>query len=251
MSLSEIPHTIHYIWFGRNPKSELIERCIASWKNYLPEWKYVEWTEENYDINKSAYIKEAYELKKFAFASDYARFDILYRYGGIYLDTDVEMLKPIPTNYLQFPGFVGIESNNKIAPGLILATQPGNRIIKEILDLYNSERFIVDGKENSCTVVQYATSVFKKHGFLENGKMQIIEGIRIFPADYFCAYDFSVREFNVTSNTISIHHYSYTWGSDYHKAVIQLKMWIKNLVGINNYRKLLSLKRKLFGVKPE
>ncbi len=246
-----IPKTVHYIWFGNNPKSELIEKCIASWKRFLPGWQFIEWNESNYDVNKAAYIKEAYAAKKYAFAADYARFDILYHHGGLYFDTDVELLKPIPETFLKAEGFAAVESNKRIAPGLVFAAKPGNSIVNEIMDIYNNEHFIVEGKPNEHTVVQYTTEVFAGHGFKMNGAKQIIDGFVIYPMEYFCAYDFDVHEFNITKETISIHHYTYAWGSGTQKLFKKIKVYIKNIVGVENYRKLLKIKRKFFGVRGE
>ena len=249
--MCKIPRKIHYIWFGKGPKSELILKCIESWKKFLPDWEFIEWNESNYDITKSPYIKEAYESKKYAFAADYARFDILYKYGGIYFDTDVELLKPIPEEFLNYAGFTGVEGNKKIAPGLVFAAQPQNKILKEIKDFYDREHFILDNKMNMHTVVEYTTAIFREHGFIENGKMQYIDNFVIFPVEYFCAYDFDIREFNITDKTISIHHYTFAWGNMYKKTLIKLKMVLKKIVGINNYKKILKIKRKFFGIRGE
>lgn len=248
----EIPQIIHYIWFGNNPKSELILKCINSWKEKMPDWEFREWNESNYDINKNAYIKEAYECKKYAFASDYARFDILYKYGGIYLDTDVEMLKPIPKEFLKFNGFTGIEGNNKIAPGLILAARPKNKIIGEIKEMYDNIHFLQNGKMNQKTVVSYTTEIFKKYGFIENGKTQLIANFKIFSYEYFCAFDFLNRKFHITKNTISIHHYTSTWNQSLkRKMFIKVKKIINNIIGEKNFIKIVTIKRKIFGIRGE
>lgn len=244
--MKQIPKTIHYIWFGKNEKSKLIKKCIESWKKYLPDYEIIEWNEENYDINKSKYIKEAYEAKKYAFAADYARFDIIYNYGGIYFDTDVELLKPIPEEYLEYKGFMGMEGNKKVAPGLILASAPKEELMKEILDEYKTKNYEMSKNE---TVVNITTNILKKHGFEENGKKQQIENFVIFPSEYFCAYDFDIKEFEITSNTISIHHYTYTWGSKRSKLMIKIKMVIKKIIGKNAYRNILKIKRKIFGMR--
>lgn len=244
---NKIPKRIHYIWFGNGEKSELIKKCIASWKKYLKDWEFIEWNENNYDIKKCEYIKEAYQEKKYAFAADYARFDILYEYGGVYLDTDVELLKAIPEEFLKYNGFTGVESNNRIAPGLILAVEPHNKIILEIKKIYEKEHFFSIPNQKIKTVVDYTTEVFEKHGFVTDGTFQNIEGIQIYPVEYFCAYDFDIREFQTTPNTISIHHYTFSWGSKKRKFIGKVKNVIKKIIGTNNYKKLLYLKRKLKG----
>lgn len=244
-----IPKNIIYIWLGKKEKNNLIKQCISNNKNILLNWNFIEYNEGNYDISKCRYSKEAYEARKFAFASDYARFDILYKYGGVYIDTDVEFLKIIPDNYLDFEGFSGVESNNKIAPGLIFACEAGNAIVKEIIDSYESDRFIMEnGSYNMLTVVDRVTAIFNKHGFLNDGTLQDIEGIRIFPYDYFCAFDFITREFLVTENTLSIHHYSATWIPFRKKVKRFIQSIVKTIIGKNNYRKFIEKKRSYFGV---
>lgn len=242
---NKIPKIVHYIWFGGNPKSELILNCIESWKKYLPDYEFKEWNENNYDVNKCPFIKEAYENKKYAFAADYARFDILYEYGGIYLDTDVELLKRIPDDYLNFEGFAGVESNNRINPGLIFAVMPKNPLVLNLKENYEKKHFINGKKQDLTTVVDYTTDLFKKYGFQENNKRQTIKNFEIFPVDYFCAFDFTFKEFNITENTISIHHYAFTWGSKTQKFYYKFKIIIKNIIGKKNYKKLVDLKHKI------
>ena len=242
---NKIPKKIHYIWFGKGEKSDLIKKCIKSWESVLTDWEFEEWNESNYDVKKCDYIKEAYEQKKYAFVADYARFDILYEHGGVYLDTDVEMLKKIPDEFLKFNGFTGVESNNRIAPGLIIAVEPHNPIILEIKNSYEKEHFIMPKNGKVKTVVDFTTEVFEKYGFIQNGLMQEIKGIKIFPVEYFCAYDFDIKEFQITENTISIHHYTYTWGNKKNIWMNKIKILIKKSVGVKNYKKIVLLKRKL------
>lgn len=252
MKREKIPHIIHYIWFGGGPKTELIEECIQSWKEKLPGWEIKEWNENNFDIESCAYMKQAYESKKYAFASDYARFAVLYEHGGIYLDTDVELLKSFPEKMLEDSGFAGVESNSKIAPGLVFACEPQNGLVKEILDLYRGEQFVLeDGTKNTVTVVEYVTKIFEKNGFVTNGKEQLIKGIRIYPCEYFCAYDFMTREFSITENTICIHHYAGTWLSEKDKFVKKFKNRIRKIIGNEAYKRVVRIKRKLFGVSGE
>ena len=119
-NMEKIPHIIHYCWFGRNPKSELVLNCIESWKKYLPGYEIREWNEDNYDVTQVNFVKEAYENQKWAFVSDYVRFDVLYQFGGIYFDTDVELLKPIPEEILAKRAFTGFENTKLISPGLVM-----------------------------------------------------------------------------------------------------------------------------------
>lgn len=244
-----IPKNIIYIWFGKGKKNDIIKECIKKNKTILKDWEFIEYTEDNYDISKCRYLKEAYDKQKYAFASDYARFDILYQYGGVYVDTDVEFLKTIPDDFLNFEGFSGVESNNKIASGLIFACEAGNPIVKEIIDSYESDTFIMEnGNYNLLTVVDRVTSIFNKHGFVSDGTLQDIEGIKIFPCDYFCTFDFVTREFLVTDNTLSIHHYAATWIPFRKKMKRLIQNVIKTIVGKGMYRKLVEMKRRYFGI---
>lgn len=252
MKGNEIPRTIHYIWFGHGEKSELIKRCVKITLEKLPDWEIKEWTEDNYDVSDCAYCYEAYQHKKYPFASDYARFDILYRYGGIYLDTDVELIKRIPELFLKDEGFTGVEGNNKIAPGLVFACKPGNPIVKEIIDMYEKDHFILaDGSMNTKTVVNRVTEIFSRRGFQMNGKEQIVDGFHVYPVEYFCAYDFVTGQFTVTDETVSIHHYTATWTDGKSQFKRGLQNILRKQLGVENYKKLLHVKRKLFGVNGE
>lgn len=247
-----IPKKIHYIWFGKKIKPELIQQCMKKTKSLLPDWEIHEWTEENYDIEQCKYMKEAYEREMYAFASDYARFDILYRYGGVYLDTDVELLQKIPNILLRDWGFTGMESNQKIAPGLIFAVEAGNEIVKEILDSYRADCFVnSQGKRNSMTVVDRVTEIFFRYGFQKNGKEQIIKGIHIYPLEYFCAYDFVSGEFEITEKTISIHHYAASWIDKKRRIRKKIQKSVYKMLGKEKYMKLVTIKRKFFGVREE
>ena len=243
-----IPKTIHYIWFGKNPKPEIVLKCIESWKKYLPDYKIIEWNEENYDVTKNEYLIEAYKAKKWAFVSDYARFDILYQQGGIYFDTDVEMLKELPESYLNNAGFTGMESTNDIAPGLIFGCEPGHSFLKKILENYSNSHFILENSRGPMTVNARITELMKNDGYKKNGKKQVVNGITIYPAEVFCGFDLDVFEPQITENTISIHHYASSWGNKNFKIKRFFQTIIKKLIGVSRYRKLLLTIRKMRSV---
>lgn len=153
-----IPKKIHYIWLGGNKKSKLIEKCIASWKKYCPDYEIIEWNENNFDIGSNKYLKEAYEAKKWAFASDYIRLYVLYTEGGIYMDTDVEVLKPLD-RFLECKAFSGFERKDAIPTG-IMACEKGNEIFKELLSYYTDKSFYnEDGSMNQTTNVVTITNI--------------------------------------------------------------------------------------------
>jgi len=216
-----IPKIIHYCWFGRNPLPELAQKCIASWKKYFPDYEIKEWNESNYDVHKIPYISEAYNAKKYAFVSDYARFDILFQYGGIYFDTDVEVIKPFE-DILKNGGFMGFESTGSVATGLGIGCNAGLGIIYQILQLYKSIHFInSDGSYNLHTVVEYVTDILKKNGLKEENIIQQFEGFIVYPTDYFCPFSLKTYTLIITNNTHSIHHYDASWIS------INEKKWKK------------------------
>lgn len=242
-----IPKKIHYFWFGHNQKPEIVQKCIESWNKYMPDYEVIEWNEDNYNIHKCKYMRQAYENKKWAFVSDYARFDILYQYGGIYLDTDVELLKPIPVEILQSGNAVtGMESTGRVAPGLIFATWPRHRFCKAMLDSYERDEFIVEGEQNLLTVNKRVCNILDNEGFSSNNQMQTIMHIDIYPSEYFCGYNLDLREYEITDKTVSIHHYASTWKKKGIKR--RLQTIIKNTIGNKGYRAILQIKRKLFGV---
>lgn len=210
-----IPKKIHYCWFGHNPLPKSAKMCISSWRKYLPDYEVNEWNEENFDVHSIPYISEAYDAKKYAFVSDYARFKILYEYGGIYFDTDVEIIEPFDEIIQQGP-FMGIEkslatSNGSgyigVNAGLGLGAEAGMPIYKEVLDFYERLKFKFDG----TTVVTIVTQLLLLHGFHSLNEMQQIEGITIYPAEYFCPMDSTTGIIEITPETVSIHHYSCSW----------------------------------------
>jgi len=220
-----IPHTIHYCWFGRGKMPKLAKKCIKSWKKYCPDYKIKEWNEDNFDINIIPYVKEAYESKKYAFVSDYARFWILYHYGGLYFDTDVELIRPI-NHIIETGAFMGCEdevseekemnsANNTVpfvAPGLGLGCKSGLAIYREILDYYASIHFKnPDGSLNQKTVVQIVTSILQNYGLRAINSTQECAGIIIYPKEYFCPLSWKTGEMKKTKNTVSIHHFAASW----------------------------------------
>ncbi|QUF83025.1 glycosyl transferase [Clostridium butyricum] len=225
-----IKKTIHYCWFGKGTKPEKVHKCINSWKKFCPDFEIIEWNEENFDININLYVKQAYEVKKYAFVSDYARFWILDKFGGVYLDTDVELIKPI-YEFLQYNVFAGFEDELNINPGLIIGAEKSHPFLKEILNDYTGEKFLLeDGKYNLYTIVQRTTKTLKSHGILLNGDSQLVGDIMIFSKEYFCPKDYISGYINITKNTVSIHHYDATWQSNWMKFKGIIKKIILKMV---------------------
>ncbi len=212
---SPIPKVIHYCWFGRGKKGDLAEKCIKSWKEKCPDYKIIEWNEDNFDVNINAYVLEAYECKKYAFVSDFVRLYVLYNYGGIYMDTDVEVIKPLD-ELLFVDGFSGFETTRYIPTG-IMAAKGHNMWIKEQLDSYENDSFLdKDGKQILITNVERITDISKKkHGLIPNGSKQVLKyGIVIYPRAFFCPKSVVTGKINLSKNTYTIHHFASSWFPD-------------------------------------
>ena len=227
-----IPKTINYCWFGGKPLPAEAREYIESWKKYCPDYAIKEWNESNFDINCCTYVRQAYDSKKWAFVSDYARFWILYNYGGVYFDTDVEVVKSFE-NLLCGDGFMGKEAKLysydgdgdlvKANAGLGLAASPGLSLYREILEYYERQTFIDEnGTMNLLTVVNRVTDILKQHGYKGDMEIENICGITIYPPEFFCPLNPDTGKLNITKNTISIHHYSETWHTDLERKVVAI-----------------------------
>lgn len=231
-----IPKTIHYCWFGGAPIGEKGERCLNSWRKFFPDYEIKRWDETNFDLDCCDYVREAAEENKWAFVSDYARFDILYRHGGIYFDTDVEVISHMDDIVSAGP-FMACERDGGtagdsafsilVAPGLGLGTEAFNPIYKEILDGYRTRHFSLgDDGRNPFTVVKYVTNLLREHGLNDIGGVQVVDGIRIYPKEFFCPKDYYTGLIDITSNTRSIHHYEASWVSDSKRDEIAMLDWL-------------------------
>ena len=215
-----IPHTIHYCWFGGKPLSTIAQKCIESWKKYCPNYEIIEWNEANFDIKCCNYVREAYEAKRWAFVADYVRLYVLNVYGGIYMDTDVEVIKPLD-DILNYEAVSGFETEKTIQTGL-MACQKGQKLFAEFLHEYDNIHFIdSDGTYDTTTNVVRITNACFKYGFVPNNKLQTIQNLTIFPKEYFCPKDYNTGEINITKNTIAIHHFEGSWITDTEKKIIQ------------------------------
>ena len=223
MNNTIIPKVIHYCWFGGNPLPDLAKKCIESWRKYLPDYEIKEWNESNYNVHKIPYIHEAYDAKKYAFVSDYARFDILYHEGGLYFDTDVEVIRNMD-DIINKGAFMGCEReciNSSVNPGLGLGVAPGLGLYAEILDGYLTRHFLKeDGSLDQMTIVTYTTRLLCKYGLKNSNEIQLVAGIYIYPKEYFCPKNPDSGVMTITDKTCSIHHYDYSW-ADKRSIVVQ------------------------------
>lgn len=210
-----IPKKIHYCWIGGNPLPDSAKKCIKSWKKYCPDYEIIEWNESNYDFSSVPYMKEAYDAKKWGFAPDYARLDIIYKHGGIYLDTDVEIVRSFDP-LLDLSGFAGFQDDRFVALGLGFGAEAGNPVIKELLDSYRDKRFIgPDGEADLTPSPKLNTqTLVDKCGLVMNGSFQGLPGMTVFPPEYFCPKAFEDGIIRKTKNTYSIHHFDASWFSD-------------------------------------
>lgn len=203
-----IPKKIHYCWFGGNPLPKSAVKCIKSWKKYCPDYDIIEWNETNFDLNCNEYCRTMAKQKKWAFLTDYIRLKVVYEYGGIYLDTDVEIIKPIDSLRTK-SAYMGIENTGRIATGLGFAAEVGNKLIKENMEYYENLTSFTELK--SCPFI--TTEILKKHGFSEThiSEIQEIEGMRIYPEEFFCPKNERTGLTKITDNTYSIHHFDASW----------------------------------------
>ena len=219
-----IPKIIHYCWFGHNPLPPLAEKCIASWKRFLPDYEIKEWNESNFDVNMIPYTAEAYKEKKYAFVSDFARFWILYHYGGLYFDTDVEVIKSMD-DIIQRGDFLGCSQPPNIHksindsgidlwcnPGLGMGSSKENCFYKSMIDLYYSLNFETPSREKKIkTIVNYTTEQLCTLGLKNTYEIQLISNIYIYPHDFFNPINQITKRKHITSNTRTIHHFAASW----------------------------------------
>ncbi|MBD2752581.1 glycosyltransferase family 32 protein [Spirosoma validum] len=236
-----IPKIIHYCWFGRGKMPAKAMYCIESWKKYLPDYELYLWNEDTFDVHQVRYVKQAYEARKFAFVTDYVRLYALYHVGGVYMDTDVEVLKSLDT-LLNLPGFSGFESDTDIPTG-IMAVEQHNPWAKEQLDYYTDRPFLNDDTSFDYTTnVEIISRSMQANGFLLNNTYQVYRDcMHIFPKDYFCPKT-RAGEIILTPNTYCIHHFEGSWQPVQYK----LKKFIfHRLLGVSITNLLVGAKRQL------
>lgn len=214
-----IPKIIHYCWLSNDPFPELIQKCVDSWKEKLPDYEIVCWNTENFDVNICRYTSEAFEAKKYAFVSDYVRLYALYNYGGIYLDSDIEVLKRFD-DLLDEKAFTGFENNHTVA-AWFFASEKGNPLFKEFLEHYSDIPFVLeDGSYDLTPNTVPVTQTLKKHGLQLDGTEQNLDYIHLFPVEYFCPYTRATESLNITNQTYTIHYFNGAWIPDEKKEII-------------------------------
>ena len=231
------------------PSSAL--KCIESWKKFLPGYELVRWDEAKIDVNAIPYASEAYKARRYAFVSDWARLKILYEEGGLYFDTDVELIKPLDHIIAAGP-FMGQESDPlarygrlNVAPGLGMAFEPGHPFLKKALALYEGLSFLLpDGSPNLTTTVRYITGLLEESGLKPAPGILECEGIKIYPKEYFCPRSPESPRLHLTANTVSIHHYDGSWLKP--TLFSRLRALAIRCFGRSFYEGLRAWKRSLF-----
>lgn len=233
--------TIHYIWLGGKAKPKVIIECIQSWKKCLPDWEIKEWNESNVNLDICPYCRNAYEAGKYAFAADVLRFDILYREGGLYFDTDVKVIKGFNDLTERYEAFSGYEEKY-VNPGLVLfAKNPGDEIIKKTLDVYSVEHFVQDGTRPAKIVCEYFSEILEQYGFQYEDKLQQRGNFTILPSDYFCPADGYGNLVRLTENTRSIHLYAGSWLPWKKRVINEFKRFAYRKFGMNRIQAIMKV----------
>lgn len=246
-----IPKTIHYCWFGGNPLPELAQKCIKSWKKFCPDFQIVEWNESNFDLSSAPrYVRQAYEAKKWAFVSDYARLRIIYENGGLYFDTDVELIRS-PEQLLSYSAWFGFEEEQQIATGLGFGAEKGAPILADMLADYQDIPFVLeDGSYDLTPCPIRNTAALARAGLILNNTQQLLPGnVAVFPKEWFCPLDYLTGKLQKTKNTVSIHRYAASWYTEKEKAWFartsaELKKELRHERWVNGPKRML---RKLIG----
>ena len=234
-----IPKVIHYCWFGGKPLPPQVRRCLSTWRKVCPDYKIVRWSEENFDIHCNRYVEEAYQAGKWAFVADYARLWALYQYGGIYMDTDVEVLKSFDP-FLDNPGFGCFENPDQLSTAVIGACK-GNNFIHAQMEYYQTHPFLVNGRPDTTTNVKIITAYCIKNGLQRNNTKQRIGDFVIYPSEYFSPKDYRSLELRLTPDTYAIHHFDTSWGGPW----IKTKLLVKKVLGHRLSGKVAAIKNSM------
>ncbi|MEE8670878.1 MAG: glycosyltransferase [Heyndrickxia coagulans] len=243
-----IPKVIHYCWFGKKEKNELVKKCIDSWKKNLPDFNIIEWNEDNYDITKNDFIKYAYQNEKWAFVSDFVRLDVLYQHGGIYLDTDVEVRKSFDPflNHSFFTCFeTGIENENYLVSTAVLGSIKSNKVISDFLNIYrnmDSEQYVNFKTPNTQILTKLLVENYGLN--IKDEKQLPKDNICVYPSDYFCAKNWATKKLVITKNTHAIHHFDGSWKGFKDKVGILIMGKVRDFFGIDLYTVIKKFKKR-------
>lgn len=237
-----IPKIIHYCWFGGNPLHDLAKKCIASWKKHCPDYKLMVWNEDNFDINTVSFTAQVAKAKKWGFIVDYIRAYAIYNHGGIYLDIDVEIIKPFSASMLKNTCFGGFEDEKNINPGNIFAGEKGCYIAKEVMDFYALYNFLnKDGSLNLTASPKIFTEILIKYGLKQDNSYQELGIFTSYPTEYFCPMSYKTGMIDITKNTYSIHHYDGSWLSEEQLLYNKLRYKTYARLGDNMFSRFVVL----------
>ena len=233
--MARIPKIIHYCWVGGNPKPESVLYCIESWKRCCPDYEIREWNETNYDFTKNEYMRQAYEAKKWGFVPDYARLDIIYEHGGIYLDTDVELVRSFD-ELLDFPAFMGFEETGTgdyyVNCGHGFGAVAQHEIVGKARDLYENLSFLnEDGTPNLLASPYFTTQTLRQFGLRPDNCDQELPQMQVFSSDVLCPKNFSTGKLHKTARTVSIHHFSASWVDEKIKTELKHQQKVRKCFG--------------------
>lgn len=239
-----IPKIIHYCWFGRGKMPDLVLKCIESWKRYLPEYEIRLWNEDNFDINLYPFAAEAYAERKFAFVTDVCRLYVLREFGGIYLDSDVEILKPLDNFLNNHVAFSGFEDNDRLTTGL-MGSEKNGLWVNELLKYYDHRSFYLkDGTIDITPNTEIITQIMEEKGLKIQNSLQEIKGYcTIYPSDYFCPKSWLTKEIYITPNTYCIHHFTGSWLPS--KCKWNKNEFLLKLLGKKNFERLVAFYGRL------
>lgn len=230
-----IPKKIHYCWFGKNPKPKLAEKCISSWKKYCPDYEVVEWNEDRFDVDKYPYAQHCLKNQKYAFLSDFVRLVVISEQGGIYFDTDVEVIRNFD-DLLKYEAFFGFENNEYVASGLGFGAEKGHITVIKMLEEYDRLQK-AGGDFNLEGCPRLNTEALIKLGLQQNGKEQEVAGAHVFPAEYFNPFEDATGLLKSTKNTYSIHWFAKSWMSKRKILRSKLTRPLHRLLGVDFFRK--------------
>lgn len=247
-----IPKVIHYCWFGRKPIPDEYKKYMASWKKFCPDFEIIEWNEKNFDVYENDYCHEAHDSEKWAFVSDYARLKIIYEQGGVYLDTDVELLKPLFPMISEGIGFLGFQNEEEVATGLGFAAPPHNSCVKEMMDLYRKRHFLKEKGRFDLTPCPVANTVALKQCGLKTGRkhcgeIQHLDGLDVYPIAYFNPINPDNMRLDILGKTVSIHHYAASWTGKKRRMLRNVKKYFGGgycTTGLYTYQGGISVNSK-------
>lgn len=223
--MKKIPQIVHYCWFGPKNFSELENKCIESWRKNLKNYELKLWNEETFDVSTCRFSSQAYQMKKYAFVSDYVRAKVLYEYGGIYLDTDFEILSSIE-EFIEKGNFLGFETKAHLGTA-IMAFQPHHDVLKEFIDYYENHPFIDEkGRIDNIANVTILSDILNPIGLKNDNSLQKIEDITIYPREYFYPKRLDLNEFRITEQTVGVHRCTNSWMTERQKKRGNSWYWI-------------------------